>query len=645
MRPTSDRSDLPAVPPLTARKRRAFVAVVVLLPWLGLLLLEVGLRFGGYGGSLPLFVTHAAQPGYLVMNDEVARRWFADGTFLPTPETDFFRARKAPRTFRIFFQGESSAQGFPYGHGGAPSRMLEQRLQATFPDREIEVVNTALTAVNSWTLLDQASEIIEQHPDAVLIYTGHNEYYGALGVSSARTIGRSRTLVKAYLLHRHVRTAQLLAAGVRRAGRALRRQRDTAAPRTVMQLMAGGQLIPYDSPRYREGIDQLRANLGELLARYHARGIPVFIGTVASNARDQPPFIGSEAANRYARARAAEARGDTTGAREGYRWAKDLDELRFRAPEEVNIAIREQAARHGAIVVGTEHALQRASPGGVVGHSLMLEHVHPNLDGYFLIADAFYDALRARRMIGDWAASVPAANARRAVAVTPIDSLVGAYRTDRLVSGWPFRPRGAERTPIVDTLTPRSQVERLARAVVLGELPWPEATERLRVAAERAGDYPLAIDAARALAQEYSWSPQPWQDAARAAILAHRYDDALAYVREAIARRETPNEVQLAGLLLLREDNFAEALPYLARAVELAPSDQRMALTLRAAGTIPAQQRQRAAAPRDTIARYELAAAYAITQQYERAREVVRELQRIAPNHAGARSLSERLPK
>ena len=34
--------------------------------------------------------------------------------------------------------------------------MLEQRLQATFPGRHVEVINVAFTAVNSYTLLDQA---------------------------------------------------------------------------------------------------------------------------------------------------------------------------------------------------------------------------------------------------------------------------------------------------------------------------------------------------------------------------------------------------------------------------------------------------------------------------------------------------------
>lgn len=124
-------SEGPAVavaPPLSARRRRLFLAVALVLPWLLLLLLELGLRLGGYGDALPLFVRHGPRPDYLVMSSTVARRWFPGGAFTPTPESDFFRTEKAPGAFRIFVQGESSAQGFPYGHGGAPSRMLAQRL-------------------------------------------------------------------------------------------------------------------------------------------------------------------------------------------------------------------------------------------------------------------------------------------------------------------------------------------------------------------------------------------------------------------------------------------------------------------------------------------------------------------------------------
>jgi len=121
-----------------------------------------------------------------------------------------FPADKAPETLRIFVQGGSSAAGWPYGFGASLAGMLQQRLQASLPERNIEVITTAMTAVNSYTLMDFADEIIAQQPDAVLIYAGHNEYLGVLGVGSAISAGRTRPVVLAYLALRDLRILQLL---------------------------------------------------------------------------------------------------------------------------------------------------------------------------------------------------------------------------------------------------------------------------------------------------------------------------------------------------------------------------------------------------------------------------------------------------
>lgn len=650
---------VPAPPPLPPARRRLLLALTLALPWLLLALVEAGLRLGGYGGRYPLFVPYADQPGWLMPNPEFAKRYFQSGAFTPTPHVDFFRADKAPDTFRVIFQGESSAAGFPYGHGGAPSRMLAQRLQATFPARTVEVVNVAFTAVNSYTLLDQADEVLAQRPDAVLIYTGHNEYYGAFGAGSAGTLGRTRPLVRAYLALRRLRTVQLLGsmlgAGAATLGGTPGAAGGAEVPRSVMQLMAGDQLVPLGSPRYAAGLAQFRGNLADLLARYRAAGVPVFVGTVASNERDQPPFVSvaappgdTAAADHFARARAADARGDTAAARAHYRAAKERDALRFRAPEAINAIIREEATRHGATVVESERAIARASPLGVPGRTLILEHLHPNLDGYFLIADAFYEALSARGLPAPYAPPngrpVPAVVARRAVPVSPVDSLAALYRTDRLVSGWPFQPRGVLRIPAVDTLQPRTPAERLAQALVVGRVPWAEATDRFRVAAEQAGDTAGATRAALALAAEYPYTPRPYMDAARLAVAGRRYDEALGYARLALARRAAPESAELVGLLLLRAGDGMGALPYLERAVALAPNDRRLAVSLTAARALPAFEAQHAAAPRDTVALYRLALSYALTNQYDKAREALAALRALAPAHAGARDLAARLP-
>jgi tetratricopeptide (TPR) repeat protein len=280
----------------------------------------------------------------------------------------------------------------------------------------------------------------------------------------------------------------------------------------------------------------------------------------------------------------------------------------------------------------------------VIGGTLMLEHLHPNLDGYFVIADAFYEALRARRMIGAWYAAVPGARARAEIPVTAADSLAGLLRADRLRAGWPFRPAGQEVTPAVDTLRPRTPVERVAQALVLGTAAWPDAMEALRAHYERSGEPAQATRVALALAHEFRYSAQPYMDAARIAVGERRYAEAIPYVRAAVERQESANAVQLLGLLLLRQGEHAAAMPHLQRAVQLAPRNERMQVALRAATALPALERARDAAPRDTAALLELATAYAVTQQFERARATVAALRAVAPASAGARELLRRLP-
>lgn len=672
----------PASPaPLSPARRRVFTAITLAFPFLLLGLLELGLRVVGFGHSYPLFVDAPAE-GYLLPNADVAKRYFRQGTITPVPQMDFFRAEKRPGTFRVFFQGESSAAGFPYRHGGAPSRMLQQRLQATFPGREIEVVNTALTAISSYTLLDQADEIIAQHPDAVLIYTGHNEFYGVFGVASTQLAGKSRGVIRAYLALSRLRITQLIARLIPSRGTP-----SGVAPRTAMEMMAGERMIPLGSRLYRDGLDQFRANLAGLLAKYRRAGVPVLIGTVASNERDQPPFVsgfgagadtaawrrgyraGMEAMRRgdlsaaeaalrtavridssaadglYALAKVLDAKGDAAGARPLYVAAREHDQLRFRAPDAVNTIVRQEAARHGATVVETERALRQASPGGVIGEGLMLEHLHPNLAGFFLISDAFYEAMRSKGMIGPWSGYVPAAAARAELPVSALDSVVGVFRADRVRSGFPFRPAGTTVTPVVDTLHPRTPAEEMAQAVVRETLPWPDATDRLRARYEQAGDRAGALGAARALAAEYRVEPRGWMAAGQLAYDLGRWDEALHHVRQADALRETAETAQLIGILLLRRGDQTGAQRQLQRAVQLSGGDARVSRTATAAAQLPSLERARAAAPADTAALYRLANAYALTYQYDRARETLAALQRIAPEHAGAREMLRMLPR
>lgn len=503
---------------LSPGRRRLFAGLTFLFPFGLLLLVEAGLRLGGYGESYPLFVPVPEAPDFLHVNRHVVRRFMVHEEdtpklwIRPVP----FEREKRPGTFRIFVQGGSTAEGYPYGYGASPAGMLQQRLQRTFPDRRIEVVTTAMSAVTSYTLLDFSGEILEQRPDAIVIYAGHNEYVGILGVGSGFSAGRRRPVVLSFLRLKDLRLFQL----TQRALSALRPQRPPRGGRSLMATIVDEKKIPYGSPLYRRGLEQYRANLRALLRRYRRAGVPVFIGTVVSNERDQPPFIGEDARRHFLRGRRLEALGRYREARQAYLAAKDRDELRFRAPEEINDILRETAAEQGAHVVEVRQAFVRAARHGIVGHDLMLEHLHPNLEGYFVMADAFYEALRAQGMIGPWDAPVPRQAARREIPVTEVDRLYGEYRIQGLTSDWPFTKRKT-RFRLAPAADP---VEESAQAYFRSWIDWPTAMRRLLAHYRSTGDDAAAAKVAVLLAEALPYRTEDQRAAAELLRRAERPD-------------------------------------------------------------------------------------------------------------------------
>ena len=82
------------------------------------------------------------------------------------------------------------------------------------PGRLVEMVNLGTSAVNSYTLYDQIPEILEQKPDAIFIYTGHNEFYGALGVGSSEQFGAYPGFVRTCLKMQRLKTFMLVRDGI-----------------------------------------------------------------------------------------------------------------------------------------------------------------------------------------------------------------------------------------------------------------------------------------------------------------------------------------------------------------------------------------------------------------------------------------------
>jgi lysophospholipase L1-like esterase len=454
-------------------RKIGFWLILISLPLLLIAALEGAVRVLGLVPTYPVFVPHPAAPNYLTMRPDVIRRYFPAGADIPnvTVEPHYFLTEKPKNGIRLFVQGGSTAAGYPYGLGASIASMLENRLRQSWPDKPVEVVNTALSAVNSYTLLDVADDIIAQRPDAVLIYAGHNEFVGIMGVGSNYRLAESPAATAVYLqlkqLHLYKLLEQMLASKPAVAA-------NSQEKRTLMSKMAAAQPITVDSPLYQAGLAQFQRNMRLLLAKYRDAGIPVYLATVASNIADQPPFQSADLTPEQLRSLTALQQGDSSQfaslateaktqqhalltyqlgrwlrqqqrVEEAQQWlslARDFDTLRFRAPQAINEQIKAFADNKAVWLVDAEQALRDHSPDGLIGRQLMLEHLHPNLPGYFVIADAFYQALASSKQLPAYALTVDKAKAWAARPVLPAEEFAAFARVAQLTSDYPF-----QRTP------------------------------------------------------------------------------------------------------------------------------------------------------------------------------------------------------
>lgn len=430
----------------TGREMIYFKIIAILLPVFFLVVLELLLRIFSYGSDVHLIVQHKSLKDYYIVNPSVSKKYFS--RFQATSGTnDIFLKKKPENGFRIFFMGSSTIVGFPYDKNLMASRILQQRLQDAYPNKTIEVINTAFTAINSITQKDFIDQILDYQPDAILFYAGHNEFYGAYGIGSNESSGLSPLLKTVHFKLMNFRTYQLLRYSIIYILNILTKNSNGSDQKgTLMKRIVKDQDIAYKSEKYNFGINQFRNNLSYILKKANNKKVPVFLSDLVSNVKDLPPFgnIDKEnpsASEKFKEALVALSTGDTINARTYFYEAKDLDPVRFRAPEDINQVVYDLAKQPGVIFIPAKEWFSNASKGGLIGNNLIMEHVHPNIEGQFVLADAFYTKIIESGLIDMTPNPFTTRSKqyyRQNWAYTSLDSLIGVYTINQVKSYWPF---------------------------------------------------------------------------------------------------------------------------------------------------------------------------------------------------------------
>lgn len=434
---------------ISPAKKLIFNVIAISIPFILLLFLELFLRVVHYGHNFDLVADYGPDARYYTMNSDASIKYFSNDETATKGLVEVFEKQKTQNTIRIFVLGESTTIGFPYGRIGSFHSWLKYRLSRSYPDKNFEVINFGLTAVNSFTALGFAEQLAQYKPDAVLVYLGHNEYVGALGVGSTSNIGSNVHLIRFLISLREFKTVQLLTNFIHKIS-TLTKPSVVAQKKgedlSLMKKMVANQEIEFNSDEYKIGVIQFETNLNDICKVLSDSNIPTFVSNLVSNEKDLPPMNGLNenndniAVQSFSLANEAMKREDFKRAKALFVDALNNDKLRFRAPFEFNSIIKKTVVKYkGVHFVDCYSLFEQNSPYGILGKELILEHVHPNLKGYALISDAFFTSMKREQVIVDSVHQTMSFDELlRSMPVTAIDSLRGEYVVLYMKEDWPY---------------------------------------------------------------------------------------------------------------------------------------------------------------------------------------------------------------
>lgn len=565
-----------------------FYLVMTAIPIIFIFLLELVLRISDYGNDYQQFVVLPNYyPDKYFLNPELPRKYFYNVKSVPGVIPDGFDIIKKDRAFRVFVLGESSAAGWPYIPNASFSRDLKRKLELIYPENTIEVINCGISAINTYTIRDLVPAIIKQRPDLILIYTGHNEYYGALGVGSTESMGKSRFLTNLYLSAREFKTVQLLQniiSGI--FGWFTAKSDDMPGDQkneTLMSQMIGESLITLNSDSYQAGISQFEGNFDDILSEFCKANIPVLVGNLISNIKDLKPFISQKTENLpaagdiFQQATEMLKSGNINKAKELFIYAKDLDALRFRAPKQINQLIKDLTSKYNYNLVNLDSAFDAKSPDAIVGYNLTVDHLHPNIEGYRLIADEFFNTMLKLNLLPKGRKNPISLATADSILIanfpfTKLDSTIANMKLIQLTGQYPFTPKG---TPnyLIRNYVYRDIVDTISVDVINKDITWESAHAKLSNYYLNKGEYTKCIKEMQAVIAETPYYDVPYKNIIVKMIEKNQLEEGLKFLMRLHAIKPDYFSYKWLGQVFLKLNNSKEALKYLVPASKYKEAD------------------------------------------------------------------------
>lgn len=388
----------------------------------------------------------------LFVLDESLQQWA-----IPKSRFNFFRPQqfssvKGAGVKRIFVLGGSTVQGRPYSTETAFSTWMQLELESLGSEHQFEVINAGGVSYASYRVNKILDEVLQYDPDAIVLYTGHNEFLEDRTYQHVREIGTIRSwstrLSQAWRTSLWLRSkfdAWMMHGNDR--DKVQHSSLPTMSPEVDTRLDQPGGLARFDrDPDWRNSVEQhFDMTLRKMVQKCQSAEIPVLLCVPVGDLVHTPPFKVAadpkldlarlkqidglwtvvtrsessreqriDAANKIIsldpfHAGAAYQLGraefdspilDSESGATYLRIARDYDVCPLRATSPIIDSVRRVAAEYGLPVVDTAVLFDqvssdgRSAPDSIADPDWFLDHVHPTIAGHKLIAKELVVRLR-----------------------------------------------------------------------------------------------------------------------------------------------------------------------------------------------------------------------------------------------------------
>jgi tetratricopeptide (TPR) repeat protein len=394
-----------------------------------------------------------------------------------------------------------------------------------------------------------------------------------------------------------------------------------------MAQMAQDKFINFNSEIFKAGISQFEGNLRDILSSFKDEGIPVITGTLVSNLKDQKPFVSINdgkyppADEIYLKAKQELKNGNNNAVESLFVYAKELDALRFRAPNEINESIVNLCDEFGYPVVKVDSLFNSVSPGNIVGENLLTDHLHPNVEGYQLMGNLYFNAMKKYDFLPkDIEPSMDESLADSLVLAyynfTALDSTIADFRIKILKNDWPYiKPEMKKlRNQILHAY---DFIDSTAIKVIDGRITREKARLDIANFYLKRGNFNDYSTEMHALTEEFPFIYKHYSNAAQELIKAKKYSLAYSFLQKGFNKKPDAFTSKWLGIINLSQNYVDDAIFYL--------------------------QKSLAYNNRDSQTLYNITGAYAEQKKFDKALDAINRCLQLNPDFPRAAAIRDQL--